>query len=387
MRPRKSLLFLTLLSAILVQRSDLFRDRIPAVEVLWRFDAGGCLTHTPTPAGDVVYVASGNGIVWQLERATGKARWIAMMGRNSNACMFRGPLMLTSDLVLAGTGSRLMSRRGRVRALEQGSGQQRWAQSAGLGLAPSMSRLGTRVFVPTVDGELLSLSLDSGTVQWRVPLTVGDWGSPAVAVDRVFTAAADGSVLALEANTGREIWRSRLQSPISTAIRRGKSALFVGTYDGFIHRIAMDDGRILASRRVDNKLAPRGALVVDADSLIVQLADGRAENQVLVSIDRFLKRVSWRIAAVQRWSTSRVFAWKNTVAVGTTWGKVLAYCASSGRPAWTHEMAGTIRAISGAGDVLYIGTTDGLVEAVRPPASCRDAYGGIERALAASSRP
>jgi hypothetical protein len=77
MRPRKSLLFLILLSAILVQRSDPLRDRNPAVEVRWRFDAGGCLTHTPTPAGEVVYVASGNGIGWQLERATGKVRWIA----------------------------------------------------------------------------------------------------------------------------------------------------------------------------------------------------------------------------------------------------------------------------------------------------------------------
>jgi hypothetical protein len=40
------------------------------------------------------------------------------------------------------------------------------------------------------------------------------------------------------------------------------------------------------------------------------------------------------------------------VALGTTWGDVLAYCAAE--------------------DALYIGTTDGRVEAVRPPVVCSE---------------
>jgi outer membrane protein assembly factor BamB len=371
MRPRKRLLWLMLLFAALSQVSDPSgRLRAPKVEVLWRFDAGGCLTHTPTVAGGMLYIASGNGVLGQLERTTGRVRWITVMGRNSSSCMFRGPLLFTDDLVLAGSSSRLMSHRGRVRAVEQTTGRQRWTQSAGQGLAPSLARLGRRLFVPTVDGDLWCLNVDSGKQEWSVPLTVGDWGSPAVAVDRVFAGASDGSVSALNAMTGRVEWKTGLGVPITTAVRRGKTSLFVGTLDGRIHRLSMEDGRVLASRRLDSKLAPRGGLVVREDSLFVQLADRRSDHQALVSVDRSLKHEAWRITAEDRWSTTRAFAWKNTVTLGTTLGDVLTYCAADGALAWTHRVAGTIRAIGGAEDALYIGTTDGRVEAVRPPAVC-----------------
>jgi outer membrane protein assembly factor BamB len=371
MRPHTRLLFLVLFFVVGTQVSDALRRRSPAgVELLWTFDAGGCLSHTPTVAGDMVYIASGNGVLRQVERATGKLRWISIMGRNSSSCMFRGPLLLANDLVVAGASSKSMSIRGSVRAVEGGTGRQRWMQSAGLGLAPSLSRLGRRVFVPTVDGELWCLNLDTGERVWSVPLTVGDWGSPAVAIDRVFVGAASGSVSALNAATGRVEWRTQLGAPITTSVRRGKTALFVGTLDGRIHRIALDNGQVLVSRQLDSRLVPRGTLAVTADSLLVQLAGKRADQQVLVSLDRSLKHVMWRIAAANRWSTTRVFTWKNSVALGTAWGNVFAYCAADGSLAWTHKMDGTVRAIGGADDVLYIGTTDGRVEAVRPPPVC-----------------
>lgn len=341
----------------------------PSAQVLWTFDSGGCLAHAPAVVDDMVYVASGNGVLGQLERTTGKLRWITIMGRNASACMFRGPLMLAGDLVLSGSAS-MTHHTGRLRALDLTTGRQRWSQSAGRGLAPSLTRLGRRVFVPTLDGELWCLDVDSGERLWSVPLTVGAWGSLAVGVDRVYAGGADGSLSALNAQTGRLEWRTLLGAPITTAVRRGKRALFAGTSDGRIHRVDLSTGTLLASRQLDARLAPRNAPLVEPDALVVQLGNEDDSQQALISVDRSLTRERWRITANEHWTTARAFAWKNTVAVGTAFGHVRAFCTVDGSLAWTHKLRGTVRTIAGADDTLYIGTTTGQVQAMKPPSTC-----------------
>lgn len=338
-------------------------------QVLWTFDTGGCLAHAPAVVGDMVYVASGNGVLGQLERATGKLRWVTIMGRNASACMFRGPLMLAGNLVLSGSSS-MTHHTGQVRAVDLTTGRQQWSQSAGRGLAPSLTRLGRRVFVPTLDGELWCLNIDSGERLWSVPLTLGAWGSLAVGVDRVFAGGADGSLSALNAETGRVEWRTQLGAPITTAVRRGERALFVGTLDGRVHRVDLWNGTILASRQLDARLAPRSAPLVQPEALVVQVGNEDDSQQALISVDRSLTRERWRITANEHWTTARAFVWKNTLLVGTAFGDVQAFCSADGSLAWTHKLPGTVRTIAGVDDTLYIGTTGGQVQAMKPPATC-----------------
>jgi outer membrane protein assembly factor BamB len=291
------------------------------------------------------------------------------MGRNASACMFRGPLMLAGNLVLSGSAS-MAHHTGKLRALDLTTGRQRWAQAAGRGLVPSLTRLGRRVLVPTLDGELWCLDVDSGERLWTVPLRVGAWGSLAVGVDRVYAGSQDGSLSALDVETGRIVWRTPLGAPITTAVRRGNRALFVGTRDGRLHRVDLWDGTVLASRQIDARLAPRSAPLVQPDALVVQLGNDDDSQQALISIDRSLRRERWRITASEHWTTARAFAWKDTVAVGTAFGDVRAFCSADGSLAWTHRLPGTVRTIAGAGDTLYIGTTDGRVQAMKPPSTC-----------------
>lgn len=338
-------------------------------EVLWTFDAGGCLAHAPAIIDDIVYVASGNGVLGQLERTTGKVRRVTVMGRNASACTFRGPLMLAGSLLLSGSLS-VTDHAGQLRALELTTGRQRWTQSAGRGLAPSLTRLGRRVFVPTVDGMLWCLNVDSGDRLWGVPFKVGAPGSLALGVDRVFAGSVDGSLSALDVETGLVVWRTRLDAPITTAVRRGEHALFVGTADGRMYRVDPRNGSVLASRQLDRRLAPRSAPLVQRDGLVVQLSNENESQQALVSVDRALTQERWRVTANEQWTTARAFAWKDTVTVGTASGDVRAFCIGDGSLAWTHKLRGVVRAITGADDTLYVGTTAGQVQAVRPRSSC-----------------
>ena len=127
-----------------------------------------------------------------------------------------------------------------------------------------------------------------------------------------------------------------------------------------------------SSLTVDSVLKPTSAPVLAKDAVLVLLADKEANYRAVVSLDPALGRVIWRQAAPDRWTTSRVFATARTVFVGGPSGEVSAYCWADGSPAWTHKLANApIRSIGGSDEMLYVGTPQGSLYAIRPPNACR----------------
>jgi len=102
----------------------------------------------------------------------------------------------------------------------------------------------------------------------------------------------------------------------------------------------------------------------------VLLADKGEDIRAVVALDRSLNGVRWRMTAPDRWTTTRVFATPRLVVMGTPKGEVIAYCAADGKQAWSHTVKGTVRSIAGADDALYVGTVEGILYAIRPPAAC-----------------
>jgi outer membrane protein assembly factor BamB len=97
----------------------------------------------------------------------------------------------------------------------------------------------------------------------------------------------------------------------------------------------------------------------------------KAEDvRAVVALDRGLKGMRWRTPAPDRWTTTRVFATPSIVVTGTPKGEVTAYCAANGTRAWSHTVKGTVRSIAGVDDILYVGTVEGILYAIRPPAAC-----------------
>jgi outer membrane protein assembly factor BamB len=146
--------------------------------------------------------------------------------------------------------------------------------------------------------------------------------------------------------------------------------VYVGTADGTLHRVAVDSGRVLASRRLDPNLKPSSVPVRTAGSILVLLTDPGADYRVLMAVDPALDRVRWQVKAETSWSTSRVFVWGDVVVLGTSSGDVVGYCKETGARSWTRTVKGPIRAIGGSGNTLLVGTRTGGLSALSAPQSC-----------------
>jgi outer membrane protein assembly factor BamB len=272
--------------------------------------------------------------------------------------------------VVAGADRATKAGGAQVHAFDRGSGAERWTVPAGAGVAAALAGRERQVFAVALDGELWSLDLPTGKRQWSFPLHAFPWEGPALGDGRVFAGARDGTLSALDAATGKVQWQTSLGSEISTSVVRSGDTLYVGTVDGQFHQVDARAGKLVRSHRLDTTLRPRSVPIVTDEAIFVLLMDAGEDSRAVVSLDRSLERVRWRIAAPDEWSTSRLFISGNTLMLGTPTGGVLTYCTGDGAPAWTHTVNGTVRAIGGADDAVYVGTVEGRLFALDPPEAC-----------------
>ena len=70
--------------------------------------------------------------------------------------------------------------------------------------------------------------------------------------------------------------------------------------------------------------------------------------------------------AIDRVGVSTVI-WKGLIVIGNAAGDVFGLNPQDGSPAWSHHFKGIITSTGASGDVLYVGTQEGMVFAVRRP--------------------
>jgi outer membrane protein assembly factor BamB len=296
--------------------------------------------------------------------------WRAAVRQGEGKYFFHGDLLITPELVVAGADRATKAGGAQVHAFDRGTGAERWTVPAGAGVAAALTGRERQVFAVALDGELWSLDLPTGKRQWSVPLRTWAWEGPAVGEGRVFAGAKDGTLSSLDAATGKVQWQTSLGGEISTSVVRSGDSLYVGTVDGQFHQVDARAGKVIRSHRLDASLRPRSVPIVTGEAVFVLLMDASEDSRAIVSLDRSLERIQWRVAAPDKWSTTRLSVSGNTLVVGTRTGDVLTYCTSDGTPAWTHTVNGTVRAIGGADDATYVGTVEGRLFALRPPEAC-----------------
>ena len=319
-----------------------------------------------------MFVGSCNGVFRRLDAKTGNVRWETNVAGNAGKYFFHGDVLILDDRVIASADvDNAAGVEAGIHAFDRQSGRQLWAYRAGRGVLGAVVGTARRVFAYTATGDLISLDVASGKLAWSYPLKASAWESPGLTGNRVFGGSADGSLYAFNADTGRIEWQRQLSAGIATSIRASESSVFVGTGDGAIHRLAPATGESLASVKLDAALQPVSAPLVADDAVIVLLADKDANYRAMVAVDPTLGRVRWRREAPTRWTTSRVFAIANATIVGDPSGDLTAYCLADGSPAWSHKVPiAPVRSIGGTADMLYVGTPQGALYALRPPKAC-----------------
>jgi outer membrane protein assembly factor BamB len=281
---------------------------------------------------------------------------------------FHGDPYVTADTIVVGADAQAG---GGVHAFDRATGRERWKFAVAFGVKGPMAGLVRRAFAYAPrQGEVVSLDVDSGELRWRVAAQVPGFEGPGAIGDRVFAGTNDGLLRAMSAETGREEWSAKLGAAVTTSVSAFEDGVYAGIADGTIVRVDPENGAVLGSRKVDEKLLPRSVLVRARNMLLVLLTNATADYLSLVALDPKLETIRWRQTATKHWSTSRAFVWKNTVILGTSSGEVTGYCVADGTKGWSHTVRGSVRSIGGSDDALYVTTQGGSLYALRPTEVC-----------------
>jgi outer membrane protein assembly factor BamB len=306
-----------------------------------------------------------------VDLTTGREIWATHVRPDpTKKYYFHGDALVTAGAIVVGADEEGAGGQSNIHAFDRATGQQKWKYAAGGRVLGAIAGLDSKVFAAVGSTQVVSLDLSSGQLQWTHPSGGSAWNGPAAAANRVFTGDSDGSLFSLSADTGRVEWRVALGAPVTTSVTLHGTDVYVGTGDGVLHRVDSAKGAIRSSRKVDEALRPASAPVIAGDSVVALLTDRAADYRAMVSLDLGLDRIRWRQDASTPWSTSRVLRWRDTVIVGTPTGEIAAYCRGDGSPAWSHVVPGRVRVAGASGEILYIGTVEGTLHAVRPPVVC-----------------
>ena len=179
-----------------------FRDR-----TAWTFQASGAILASPLIEGETLYVPSGEGVLYALNRFTGAVRWQADIHEE-----------LTTQPTAAEGRLFVMSSEQSVTALDPTDGKRLWKfhrdPPGGFtirGDAQPKAAHGS-VFVAFADGTVAALQPENGVARWTRQVSgTGDYldvdsiAAPE-ADTRIYAASAKAGIVALDATSGEPAW-------------------------------------------------------------------------------------------------------------------------------------------------------------------------------------
>lgn len=246
----------------------------PSLQVLvWKFKTEGRVISTPAVVGDVVYIASTDGVLYAVNRSDGTQRWkFETKGPIASSPAVSGGLVYVSSLD------------GNIYAVDAASGVKRWAfatrgerrfTAPGIhGAIPHTEHMpdpydvylssptvvaGT-LYIGSGDQHIYALDAATGTLRWS--FATGDvvHASPAVVDGVVYIGSWDRNLYALDAGSGRERWHyttgndttSYNQIGIASSAAVVDGLVFVGGRDGHFHVVDAKTGELRWTH--DNKM-------------------------------------------------------------------------------------------------------------------------------------
>lgn len=251
-------------------------------EILWQSRVSSEVLAPPEVAQGVVVVDTGDGEVFALAEADGRTLW--SFGRHIAPLSMRGcgaPRILlktetgSEDWVLAGFADGKMAalrlKDGKLiweKQLAETKGMLELEQVVDIDSAPAIQD-GT-FYVSASYGGVIAASLLDGEVLWQRPVIAQ--ASPAIA-QYLFVTDVTGDVYALDETTGRAYWKQTAlhQRQLSAPVPYG-NWLVVGDYQGYVHFLAQEDGRLVGRVRIAR--SPIRATKVVGDVVLVLASSG-----------------------------------------------------------------------------------------------------------------
>ena len=222
---------------------------------VWRSPVSSEVLALPAWHRQVVVVHGGDGNIIGLDARSGEQRWIHRESVPSLSLRGTGtPLIVGDDGVVVGTAS------GKLVALGLQDGKPVWeaviATARGrteleriADVDADLALVEAVVYASSYQGVLSAISLGGGQILWNRDIA----SATGIVADReqLYVSASDGTVWALARSSGATMWRQpalqyrRLSAPVQQG-----NYLILGDYDGYLHWLHKEDGRLVARTRV-----------------------------------------------------------------------------------------------------------------------------------------
>lgn len=233
----------------------------------WRARVSSEVLSVPKAAHGVVVVHTIDGKLFGLDTASGQQRWL--YDRTTPVLTLHGSSspVISGRRVICGFAS------GKLAMLDLQSGDLLW--EVGVSAPSGRSELermvdidgdplviGDTVYVATYQGEMAAVSLETGIVLWRRQLS----SYAGLGADYLYLYVSDESdhVLAVDPGNGAAIWKNKkLQYRKLTAPVLLGGYVMVADFEGYLHLLAREDGRLLGRLRVAKSAITTPPVVVN----------------------------------------------------------------------------------------------------------------------------
>ncbi|WP_100640275.1 outer membrane protein assembly factor BamB [Marinobacter salexigens] len=222
---------------------------------IWRAALPTEALATPQSNGTLVVTQTTDGRVLAFDVASGEKRWQYDSVVPALSLRAAAAPLVGGDVVIASFSN------GKLMALSAESGQPLWQYEVGqaqgrtelerlVDIAGQPLVLDTAVMVSGYQGKLALVDIRTGQEIWS--RKASSLQAPMVGGANIYLASANGDVVAYRGSDRRELW---LQDALSwrqlTQPAVYKNYLVVGDYEGYLHVLSTEDGRLVGQTRYD----------------------------------------------------------------------------------------------------------------------------------------
>jgi outer membrane protein assembly factor BamB len=236
-------------------------------EERWRARVSSEVLSAPTAGSGVIVVHTVDGKLFGLESTNGNERWL--YEREVPVLTLRG----SGSPVLSGGAAIVGMAGGKLIALRVDNGNLLWDQNVTVPSGRSeLERMadidgdpivmGGGVFVATYQGDVAAVEQRSGRLAWQRKMSSYN----GMGADRqgLYISDADGVVWGLDLRSGSARWsQDALKHRKLSNVAVLQDLVVVGDFEGYLHWLDRDDGRLVARTRVGSDPITTGLQVVD----------------------------------------------------------------------------------------------------------------------------
>ena len=153
------------------------------------------------------------------------------------------PMATASQVIVADGKVFVGTGHGNLYSLDRRTGKTVWVYKTSAPVLGSPAYEGGIVYVNSMDHCCHAVKADTGGVLWKFRTGEGIWAAPVLAEAKVYVAGRDGFVYAIDARTGAQIWRSPVAGLVMCTPAYADGTLYVAAGDMHVYAYEANTGR------------------------------------------------------------------------------------------------------------------------------------------------